>query len=110
MFPLLREALALTAEIGDQLGGCYALVVTAGLGSVVGEWVYAARLNAAAEAHLGQSGLQRDGIDEVFIRPLVTEAREALGEPAFAEAVRGGRALSYEEAMAEARGWLESRL
>jgi tetratricopeptide (TPR) repeat protein len=108
VFPLLREALSIAWEIGDQSGGDYGLEVAAGLGSVVGEWAYAARLSAAVDVHMGQTGLQRDRIDEAFIRPLITRAREALGESAFAVAERGGRALSYEEAMSEAREWLES--
>jgi hypothetical protein len=48
-------------------------------------------------------------LEEAFIRPLIAEAREALSESAFAEAERGGRALNYEEAMTEARAWLDSR-
>jgi predicted ATPase len=109
VFPLLREALSIAWDIGDQGGGNHGLFVAAGLGSVVGEWDYATRLHAAAEVHLGQTGLQRERIDEAFIRPLIAEAREALGEPAFADAARGGRAMSYEKAMSEAREWLDQR-
>jgi hypothetical protein len=61
------------------------------------------------EAHFGQVGLRRERLEEAFIRPLIAEAREALSESAFAEAERGGRALNYEEAMTEARAWLDSR-
>ena len=39
--------------------------------------------------------------------PLIGKVREALGAAAFAEAEVGGRALSFEDAMAEARAWLE---
>ena len=66
-------------------------------------------LATSREAHSEQTGVQRSSADEAFIRPLITKAREALGEPAFAAAEREGRALSYEEAIAEARAWLESR-
>jgi hypothetical protein len=41
--------------------------------------------------------------------PLVAKTRAALGDAAFAEAEAAGRGLSYEEATAEARAWLESR-
>jgi hypothetical protein len=37
---------------------------------------------------------------------LIAKTREALGEAAFVMAEAGGRALSYEEAMAGARAWL----
>ena len=54
-FPLLREALAITLESGTQYAGHLALEVAAGLAAVVGEWTYAARLNAAVEAHSEQT-------------------------------------------------------
>jgi tetratricopeptide (TPR) repeat protein len=109
VFPLLREALALTLEIGDQFGGCFALEAAAGLGAVVGESTFAARLYAAGERHLEQIGGQQGKSDQAFFGPLIAKTREALGESAFAATERGGRALSYEEAMTEARAWLADR-
>jgi len=109
VFAILREALAIALESGSKHVGNSVLESSAALGAVVGEWTYAARLNAAVEAYLGQTGVQRRSVDEGFFGTLITMTREALGEADFAAAERGGRALSYEEAMAEARGWLESR-
>jgi hypothetical protein len=40
---------------------------------------------------------------------LIAKAREALGVSAFIAAEATGRALTYEEATAETRAWLERR-
>ena len=42
-----------------------------------------------------------------FTEPRIRALRAALPPQAFSEAEARGRALSYEEAIAEARGWLE---
>ena len=51
----------------------------------------------------------RETADEAFLAPRIALARKALGDAAFAEAQAGGNALSYEEAIAEARAGLEDR-
>jgi hypothetical protein len=71
------------------------------------EWPRAARLFGAAEAQLAQTGLHRDPADEAFLAPLIQQARDALGAEAFDLAATSGRALGYEDAIAEARSWLE---
>ena len=52
-------------------------------------------------------GYQREPVDEAFLAPLIQRTREKLGAAAFAEAESAGRSLSYDEAIAEARSWLE---
>jgi len=61
------------------------------------------------QAQLEQTGYHRDPADEAFLTPLIARAHERLGATAFAAAETAGRALSYEDALAEARAWLESR-
>ena len=54
--------------------------------------------------HVGPS----DPADEAFLAPLIAKTREAFGEAEFLAAETAGRALGYEDAMAEARRWLAS--
>jgi tetratricopeptide (TPR) repeat protein len=103
---MLLEALSIAGEIGSKPAGQSALEVSAGLGALRKEWERAARLFGAAEAQIAQTGLQRDPADEVFLGPLIVQVRSALGNDVFDKAATAGRALGYEEAMAEARAWL----
>jgi predicted ATPase/class 3 adenylate cyclase len=106
---ILLEAVAIADKIGSKPAGRAALDVAAGLAALLVEWERAARLYGAAQAQLEETGIRRETADEAFLAPLIAKVREALGEAAFVVAEAGGRALSYEEAMAEARGWLEQR-
>ena len=106
---MLCEAFEIAERIGWQTTGRDALDVAAGLATFLSEWQRAARLYGAADELLTQTGMGRQGADEAFLKPMVAEARAALGDAAFAEAEAAGRALSYEEATAEARTWLENR-
>lgn len=101
--PMLLEALGIADEIGSKRTGQCVLEVSAGFAAVRGEWSCAARLFGAAEAQAVQTGLQRDAADEAFLAPLIAKARQA---PEFADAEAAGRALTYEEAIGETRGWL----
>jgi hypothetical protein len=58
---------------------------------------------------MGQIGLRRDPADEAFLAPLIARARQALEPATFAAAEATGRALSYDQARAETRAWLENR-
>jgi tetratricopeptide (TPR) repeat protein len=104
---VLLEALEIADESGSKPTGQSVLEVCAGLGALREEWQSAVRLFGAAEAQTSQTGLHRDPTDEAFLAPLVARARTALGESAFAAAEASGRALSYDEAMAAARGSLQ---
>ena len=107
---MLLEVLAIVEEIGSITAGQSVLEVSAGLGSLTGDHVAAARFFGTAEAQTARTGLHRDPTDEAFLAPLIAKAREALGDAPFAAAEAAGRALSYEEALVEARGWLDRRL
>ena len=52
-------------------------------------------------------GYHREPADEASSAPFIARTREALGDVAFAAGETSGRALSYDEAIAEARTWLE---
>jgi hypothetical protein len=85
------------------------LEVCTGMASLGEQWDHAARLFGAAEAQASCTGIRRDPADDAFLVPFVAMARSALGPEAFGAAEAAGRALSYEEAIAETRGWLERR-
>ena len=106
---MLLEALAIAAEIGSRLVGQFVLDISAWLAAFVGESALAARLFGAAEAQLEQTGYHRESVDEAPMAPLIAQAREAMGTQAFAASHAAGRALSYNEATAQARMWLENR-
>ncbi len=107
--PKLLEVLAIVEEIGSKPAGVSALEVSAGFAALANECEQAARFFGAAEAQLEQTGLHRDPADEAFLAPLIATARDALGPTAFAAAEAPGRALSYDQAITEARSWLDRR-
>ena len=104
----LLKALAIVDEIGSKSSGQSVLEVCAGLSALREEWEITAHFFGAAEAQSAQSGIHRDPTDEAFLAPLVAKARHALGAARSREAEEAGRALSYEEAMVQARVWLEN--
>ena len=106
---LLLDALAIADEIGSIPVGQSVLEVSAGLAALREEWEDVARFFGSAEARIAQTGLHRDPADEAFLVPLIARARERLGAAAFATFETAARSLSYEEAMAGARGWLEQQ-
>ena len=79
------------------------------LAAFFGQWECAARLYGATEARAEQMGYHREPPDEASLAPFIARTREALGDATFAEVQSVGRALSYDEAIAEARAWLEQR-
>ncbi len=105
---MLLDVLAISERIGSKPAGQSALEVSAGLGAVCQDWMLAARLFGAAERIASLTGLRRDPADEAFLMPLIIQTRNALGEPMFTDLEHDGRALSYEEAIAIARAWLQA--
>ena len=103
---MLLEVLAIAQEIGSRPVGQSLLEVCAGLAVLSEDWPRAARFYGAAEAQTVQTGLRRDPGDEAFLAPLVAKARAARGAEAFSADEHAGRTLSFEQAMAQARGWL----
>jgi tetratricopeptide (TPR) repeat protein len=73
----------------------------------LGDHLQGARLFCAALAELKIKGNQLDPTDIKHFEHWTAKIRETLGETAFAEALEAGGRLSYEEAMAETRKWLE---
>jgi hypothetical protein len=106
---MVREALAIAEEIGSKRLGVVQLECAVGLAAFFSEWECAARLYGATEALSEKMGYQPEPVDEAFQAPLIRRTREALGAAAFAAAESAGRSLSYDEAIAEARSWLEQR-
>jgi len=105
--PMLREVIAIVEAIGSRPAGLSVLEVSAGLAASRAEFGRATRFFGAAEALTSETGLHRDPADEAFLAPLMKKARQAQADGAFAAAEAGGRALSYPEAIGEAREWLE---
>ena len=103
---ILQEAFAISIEIQSKPIGQCALDVCAALAALNNDWTRAARFFGIVEAQTEQTGYHRDPADEAFLAPLTTEARDRLGTEAFTGAAAEGRALSYDEAIDEARGWL----
>jgi tetratricopeptide (TPR) repeat protein len=105
---LLLEVLAIAAGSGSKITVQGALEVSAGLAAVRGEWERAACFYGAAETQMNTTGAQRDPADEAFLEPLIAQTRQALGDQQFKVAEASGRALRYEEAVADARAWLST--
>ena len=104
---LVREGLAIAEEIESKRVGVAQLVCSAGLAASLSEWKCAGCLYGATEALWAQMGFHRERADEAFLAPLIARARGALGDAAFTAAESAGRSLSYEEAIAQARAWLD---
>jgi predicted ATPase/class 3 adenylate cyclase len=98
-----EEALELYQRLVHPSGMATCLVLLAGVAARVGKVERTARLLGFADSMVGHSqtysGQVRHGLDA-----LLSSAREALGEEAWAAALAAGRALSLEEAIAEALG------
>jgi len=103
---LLLEVLAIAEQTGSKAAGQGALGVSAGLAAFAKEWEHAARFYGVAERQTGNTGLRRDPADDAFLRPLMSDARAALGDARFAASHASGGALEYEEGLSEARAWL----
>ena len=103
---LLAEALGIVEKTGSRLDGQSLLEAIAGVAAAAQDWTTAARSFGAAEKEATQHGLQRDRADEAFLTEQMTKVRAALSVDDFRTAEAAGRALSYEQALAEARAWL----
>jgi predicted ATPase/class 3 adenylate cyclase len=103
---LLGEVLTIAEQSGSQPAAQSALEVSAGLAALAEDWERAARFYGMAERQAGNTGLQRDPADDAFLQPLMARTREALGPARFTASHASGRALNFDEVMAEARAWL----
>jgi len=103
----LVESAALAEETGASWVGQGVLNTVAQLAATLGEGAFAARLFGVSEVLRERMGERRSPPDEQRIAPLMARARSELGESAFAAAYAAGGSLSYQDAIAEARAWLE---
>jgi predicted ATPase/class 3 adenylate cyclase len=103
---MLLEVIEIAEETGSKRVVQSVLEVCTGLASLNLEHEFAARCYGAAEAQMAQTQLQRDPADEAFLAPLIAKTQQALDPAKFATAKETGRALSYEQAIEEARIWL----
>jgi hypothetical protein len=104
----LQSVLAISVEMQSKPIGQCALDVCAALAALCSEWKQAARFFGAVDAQMGETGYHRDPADEAFVAPVITQARKVLGAETFDSAKSEGRALSYDDAINEARAWLTS--
>ena len=105
---MLLESLAISDELGSRRGRLVVMEVCAGLAASLEQWPLTPRFDGAADIHTVQMGRRRDLPDVAFLAPLVERAKHALGEVEYAAALAAGRALSYDEAVAEMTQWLRS--
>jgi len=103
---MLKEIFEIAMQTGSKPVVQSALDVAAGYCVVIARYTEAARLFGAAQAQIASTGLQRDPADEACLLPLHERARDRLGPDAFTRAESAGNALSYEDAISEARGQL----
>lgn len=106
--PMLLESSGIAVDTGAQAVGQSVLEVTSALCAHCGAWDHAARLFGAAESQAERAGLRRDAVDEAFLAPIIARVKQTLGASAFDAAQSEGRALTYEQALAQARAWIET--
>jgi tetratricopeptide (TPR) repeat protein len=105
---LLTEVLGIAGEIGSKPALQSALEVCAGLAASQKDWQRAAQIFGTVQALAAQTGLQRDPADEAFLEPLMALARDTLGGDVFETFERPGGQLPLDEALLQARAWLET--
>ena len=98
------EALVSCRDLGDRTGTAWCLAGLAGVAALDEEPERAARLWAAAEALRQSIGAREAPASRATRERLIAQAREQLGEAAFAAAWAEGQKMTMEEAIAEALG------
>ena len=98
--PMLREAIALSRELGDSERLAHALEDLAGVLLQLDRAEAAARLYGAVDRIRAEVGLLEGGLAPYYTR--VDDARDALGERLFTDAWQAGQALTRDEAAAYA--------
>ncbi|MBI5868204.1 MAG: protein kinase [candidate division Zixibacteria bacterium] len=104
----LLESLKIACETGHMRLGFGVLICLAGLAITSGDWQRGARYAGAAAELTHKTGLKTDRADELFIQPLIVQAQRTLGPQAYETAFAGGRAVPLEDALVEAREWLDA--
>src|SRR5205085_2192724 len=106
---ILSEGFAIADEIGSKSVGVALLGVASHLAPHLGDWKLAARFYGAVRSFSEQEGLHSEPGNKAADASFIARTREALGSVAFAAAESEGRTLAYDDAIAEARSWLEQR-
>ena len=106
----LAEAVRIADEEHLKEYGHGAIETSAILRFALGEHLQGARLFGAAETELRRMGYQPTSPDEKFATQWTAIMREDLGEENFSTALTEGSKLSYQEALAQTRTWLENGL
>jgi predicted ATPase/class 3 adenylate cyclase len=106
---MLLDALRIAEETGSRRVVQSVLDVSSGLASLAGEWENSAHFYGMADTQASSMGILRDAADEAFLTPQLARTRESMGNDAFAAAENAGRSLSYDQAIATTRAWLEAR-
>jgi predicted ATPase/DNA-binding SARP family transcriptional activator len=99
---LLREATELTLSVGDHHGVAECLETAAAVASARGNTLRAARLLGAADNLLWEIGASRHTDEATWVEELVSDARGALGDAAFAREYELGSSLSLRQAISDA--------
>ena len=109
---LICEAIAHSFRIENTGGLGTFLTILAGPLSALGEVEQAARSIGAADAFFESLGveMQKGGGSDILAEQIRQTLRETLGEPAFEGAYQAGRAISIDDAAAEALSWLDRGL
>jgi predicted ATPase/DNA-binding CsgD family transcriptional regulator len=98
----LGESVALYDEAGDAWGAARALAAAAAVATAAGQFAVAARFFGAAEAWREAIGALPNPVDLPAYECAAAAARGGLGQASFAAAWATGRALSMNQAVAEA--------
>jgi ATP/maltotriose-dependent transcriptional regulator MalT len=101
---LLRQGLARSRELADPRRIANTLEYLVNVVAAAGQGEQAARLLGTATAVREAIGVPRPSVERAMTEQEVAEARRALGEEAWAAAFAAGRAMTLEEAIAEALG------
>jgi predicted ATPase/DNA-binding winged helix-turn-helix (wHTH) protein len=83
------------------------LEATVGLASRLGEHAVAARFWGAADRQLLAWGYRHEPGELEHVEPLLASSRHALGDQTFEVAEAQGRAMDFEQAIAELEQWLQ---
>jgi non-specific serine/threonine protein kinase len=105
---LHEEALTMRRDLGEKLGIVDSLEDCALLAAALDEHERAARFLGAVNRLRARIGSPRPRLEQQEIDAGLVTSQEALGEAAFNDAVRGGRALSLDETIAEVLTWLKA--
>jgi len=103
---LILESIRLQDERVTNYGRMFPPLLCAGLAALLGQWQLSARFEAAATHHLARSGWPLDPADKAYLDTFSARTRQALGESGYEAARTAGRAMGFEELIAQSWQWL----